>query len=53
MQVHLPKVKLQYRQELQEALTSMGERTEGSESHFGMDVDTHPNIQTDPKELKS
>lgn len=25
MQVNLPKVKLQYRQELQEALTSMGE----------------------------
>lgn len=27
MQVNLPKVKLQYRQELQEALTSMGEKT--------------------------
>lgn len=34
MQVNLPKVKLQFRQELQEALTSMGEsvsftKTEG------------------------
>lgn len=37
MQVNLPKMKLQYRQELQEALTSMGEsvsfmKTEGKKS---------------------
>lgn len=29
MQVTLPRVKLQYRQELQEALTSMGENVDG------------------------
>lgn len=28
MQVNLPRMKLQYRQELQEALTSMGEKTD-------------------------
>lgn len=35
MQVNLPKMKLQYRQELEEALTSMGEsfmKTEGKKS---------------------